>query len=103
MSAKCEDSEHVGKVNIFKYNTLLVERVKLYTRIKDLEDKFVKLGQNDQPIFLNKPKEIKFYNSMEGLSFDNPHYLRKVISFIPPVYNKDYIGQCLMKKKKLRI
>lgn len=82
----------VCKENIVRYNATFAERKELYTNVKDLEDKFLKCGQTDQTIFLNKPKEFRFYNPKEGLGFDNPHHLQKITTKLPSLYDQRYMG-----------
>ena len=92
ISEKLELSENESGKNAVKYNAIFAERTELYAKIKELEDKFLKRGQTDQTIHLNKPKEFKFYNPKEGLGFDNPHYLKKGISQAPTMYDIRYMG-----------
>ncbi|KAJ9548098.1 hypothetical protein OSB04_020641 [Centaurea solstitialis] len=67
------------------------------------EKKDVLLGhikKTDQTIFLNKPKEFKAYNVREGLGFENPHYLKRAIRFVPTLYDTIYFN--LDKKYRMR-
>ena len=62
LTAKLKSLDVENAENEQKYNMIYKERVDLYTKIKDLEDEFLKRGQTDQTIHMNKPKEFKFYN-----------------------------------------
>ncbi|CAH9144179.1 unnamed protein product [Cuscuta epithymum] len=67
------------RIRLFGVNNLLMERRgALYTKIKELEDLLAKRDQTDQTIFLNQPKDTRFYNAKEGLGLTNPQNLKKV-------------------------
>ena len=91
ISEKLNLSEIESSNNAVRYNVIFAERTELYAKIKELEDEFLKRGQTDQTIHLNKPKEFKFYNPKEGIGFDNPHYLKKGISKAPTLYDMRYM------------
>lgn len=50
------------------------------------------MGQSDQTIHLNKPQLFRFLNPQEGIGYDNPMYLKKVIILVPTLYDIDHIG-----------
>ena len=47
--------------------------------IKELQEKLYKIGQSEKTIFLNKPKEFRDYSSKEGLGYENPKFLKKLM------------------------
>ena len=61
-----------------KYEFVNAQYVILQAKVKDLEQKFLKRGQTDQTIFLNKVKGFDTFNPGEGLGFSNPNNLQKV-------------------------
>jgi hypothetical protein len=81
-----------------KYEALVEERKELYLKIKNLEDDFLKRGHTDQTIFMNKPKEFKFYNPREGIGYDNPRRLAKAIDEFPELYDMNYMGYGVTEK-----
>ncbi|KAJ9541501.1 hypothetical protein OSB04_028007 [Centaurea solstitialis] len=83
-----------------KFFALSEEKEVLLGHIKKVETMLLKRGQTDQTIFLNKPKEFKAYNVREGLGFENPHYLKRAIRFVPTLYDTIYFN--LDKKYKMR-
>ncbi|KAJ9550150.1 hypothetical protein OSB04_014195 [Centaurea solstitialis] len=83
-----------------KLSALSEEKDVLLGHIKKVETMLLKRGQTDQTIFLNKPKEFKAYNVREGLGFENPHYLKRAIRFVPTLYDTIYFN--LDKKYKMR-
>ncbi|KAJ9560845.1 hypothetical protein OSB04_006005 [Centaurea solstitialis] len=83
-----------------KFSALSEEKEVLLGHIKKVEIMFLKRGQTDQTIFLNKPKEFKAYNVREGLGFENPHYLKRAIRFVPTLYDTIYFN--LDKKYRMR-
>ncbi|KAJ9556103.1 hypothetical protein OSB04_010717 [Centaurea solstitialis] len=83
-----------------KLSALSEEKEVLLGHIKKVETMLLKRGQTDQTIFLNKPKEFKAYNVREGLGFENPHYLKRAIRFVPTLYDTIYFN--LDKKYKMR-
>ncbi|KAJ9537842.1 hypothetical protein OSB04_030575 [Centaurea solstitialis] len=83
-----------------KFSALSEEKEVLLGHIKKVETMLLKRGQTDQTIFLNKPKEFKAYNVREGLGFENPHYLKRAIRFVPTLYDTFYFN--LDKKYRMR-
>ncbi|KAJ9535957.1 LOW QUALITY PROTEIN: hypothetical protein OSB04_un000880 [Centaurea solstitialis] len=83
-----------------KLSALSEEKEVLLGHIKKVETMLLKRGQTDQTIFLNKPKEFKAYNVREGLGFENPHYLKRAIRFVPTLYDTIYFN--LDKKYRMR-
>ncbi|KAJ9548148.1 hypothetical protein OSB04_020691 [Centaurea solstitialis] len=83
-----------------KFSALSEEKEVLLGHIKKVETMLLKRGQTDQTIFLNKPKEFKAYNVREGLGFENPHYLKRAITFVPTLYDTIYFN--LDKKYRMR-
>ncbi|KAJ9553545.1 hypothetical protein OSB04_017590 [Centaurea solstitialis] len=83
-----------------KFSALSEEKEVLLGHIKKVETMLLKRGQTDQTIFLNKPKEFKAYNVREGLGFENPHYLKRAIKFVPTLYDTIYFN--LDKKYRMR-
>ncbi|KAJ9553136.1 hypothetical protein OSB04_017181 [Centaurea solstitialis] len=83
-----------------KFSALSEEKEVLLGHIKKVETMLLKRGQTDQTSFLNKPKEFKAYNVREGLGFENPHYLKRAIRFVPTLYDTIYFN--LDKKYKMR-
>ncbi|KAJ9565777.1 hypothetical protein OSB04_001743 [Centaurea solstitialis] len=83
-----------------KFSALSDEKEVLLGHIKKVETMILKRGQTDQTIFLNKPKEFKAYNVREGLGFENPHYLKRAIRFVPTLYDTIYFN--LDKKYRMR-
>ncbi|KAJ9551501.1 hypothetical protein OSB04_015546 [Centaurea solstitialis] len=83
-----------------KLSALSEEKEVLLGYIKKVETMLLKRGQTDQTIFLNKPKEFKAYNVREGLGFENPHYLKRAIRFVPTLYDTIYFN--LDKKYRMR-
>ncbi|KAJ9536342.1 hypothetical protein OSB04_un000478 [Centaurea solstitialis] len=83
-----------------KFSALSEEKEVLLGHIKKVETMLLKRGQTDQTIFLNKPKEFKAYNVREGLGFENPHYLKRAIRFVPKLYDTIYFN--LDKKYRMR-
>ncbi|KAJ9542930.1 hypothetical protein OSB04_029436 [Centaurea solstitialis] len=83
-----------------KFSALSEEKEVLLGHIKKVETMLLKRGQTDQTIFLNKPKEFKAYNVREGLGFENPHYLKRAIRFVPTLYVTIYFN--LDKKYRMR-
>ncbi|KAJ9564242.1 hypothetical protein OSB04_000208 [Centaurea solstitialis] len=75
-----------------KFSALSDEKEVLLGHIKKVETMLLKRGQTDQTIFLNKPKEFKAYNVREGLGFENPHYLKRAIRFVPTLYDTIYFN-----------
>ncbi|KAJ9545374.1 hypothetical protein OSB04_025081 [Centaurea solstitialis] len=75
-----------------KFSALSEEKDVLLGHIKKVETMLLKRGQTDQTIFLNKPKEFKAYNVREGLGFENPHYLKCAIRFVPTLYDTIYFN-----------
>ncbi|KAJ9548122.1 hypothetical protein OSB04_020665 [Centaurea solstitialis] len=75
-----------------KFSALSEEKEVLLGHIKKVETMLLKRGQTDQTIFLNKPKEFKAYNVREGLGFENPHYLKRAIRFVPTLYDTIYFN-----------
>ncbi|KAI3669630.1 hypothetical protein L6452_40934 [Arctium lappa] len=64
------------------------ENVSLLAKLKSLEEKLYKLGQTEQTIHLNKPKEeIEKW----GLGYENPHYLKKGKSEVPALYDLTFL------------
>ncbi|KAJ9555991.1 hypothetical protein OSB04_010605 [Centaurea solstitialis] len=82
------------------FSALSEEKEVLLRHIKKVETMLLKRGQTDQTIFLNKPKEFKAYNVREGLGFENPHYLKRAIRFVPTLYDTIYFN--LDKKYRMR-
>ncbi|KAJ9547298.1 hypothetical protein OSB04_019841 [Centaurea solstitialis] len=83
-----------------KFSALSEEKEVLLGHIKKVETMLLKRGQTDQTIFLNKPKEFKAYNVREGLGFENSHYLKRAIRFVPTLYDTIYFN--LDKKYRMR-
>ncbi|KAJ9540987.1 hypothetical protein OSB04_027493 [Centaurea solstitialis] len=83
-----------------KFSALSEEKEVLLGHIKKVETMLLKRGQTDQTIFLNKPKEFKAYNVREGLGFENPHYLKRAIRFVPTLYDTIYFN--MDKKYRMR-
>ncbi|KAJ9557404.1 hypothetical protein OSB04_012018 [Centaurea solstitialis] len=83
-----------------KFSALSEEKEVFLGHIKKVETMLLKRGQTDQTIFLNKPKEFKAYNVREGLGFENPHYLKRAIRFVPTLYDTIYFN--LDKKYRMR-
>ncbi|KAJ9548858.1 hypothetical protein OSB04_021401 [Centaurea solstitialis] len=83
-----------------KFSALSEEKEVLLGYIKKVETMLLKRGQTDQTIFLNKPNEFKAYNVREGLGFENPHYLKRAIRFVPTLYDTTYFN--LDKKYRMR-
>ncbi|KAJ9562426.1 hypothetical protein OSB04_007586 [Centaurea solstitialis] len=75
-----------------KFSALSDEKEVLLGHIKKVETMLLKRGQTDQTIFLNKPKEFKAYNVRESLGFENPHYLKRAIRFVPTLYDTIYFN-----------
>ncbi|CAH9119961.1 unnamed protein product [Cuscuta europaea] len=71
------------------------KRSTLYRKIKDLEDLLAIKGKTEQTIFLNQPKDTRFYNSKEGLGLSNPCNLKKVNC--AQLYDINYMGLGLTK------
>ena len=92
LTVKLRSIEVENAENEQKYNMIYKERVELYSKIKDLEDDFLKQGQTDQTIHMNKPKEFKFYNPKEGLGYESPKILKNVSKFLPTLYDHRYMG-----------
>ncbi|KAI3730157.1 hypothetical protein L6452_18833 [Arctium lappa] len=64
------------------------ESESLLSKLKALEEKLYKLGQTEQTIHLNEPKEeIEKW----GLGYENPHYLKKGISEVPALYDLTFL------------
>ena len=56
LTAKRKSLDVENSENELKYKMIYDEQADLYAKIKDLEDKFLKRGQTDQTIHMNKPK-----------------------------------------------
>src|SRR4030095_16321237 len=69
-----------------KYVALSTERIQLYSKVKTLEDSFLKRGQTDQTIHLNQPKDTRFYNPKGGIGFDGPKFVEKIQRQHPTLY-----------------
>ena len=53
----------------------------------------VKRGQTDQTIFLNMPKDTRYYNPGEGIGYtDNPRYLEQGKLKVPSLYDSNYLN-----------
>ena len=91
LSTKLRSLSAENSENELKYKVIYDERVALYTKIKDLEDKFLKRGQTDQTIHMNKPKDFRFYNPKEGLGYENPKILENVSNILPTLYDERYM------------
>ncbi|KAI3681346.1 hypothetical protein L6452_36138 [Arctium lappa] len=69
------------------------ENFSLLGKLKSLEEKLYKMGQTEQTIFLNKPKEeIERW----GIGYKNPHCLQKGMSEVPGLY--DHLNMQLARK-----
>ncbi|KAI3678149.1 hypothetical protein L6452_37430 [Arctium lappa] len=66
------------------HSSCIEENKTLIAKLKGLEEKLYKLGQTEQTIHLNKPKEeIEEW----GIGYKNPQCLQKEISEVPALYD----------------
>ncbi|KAI3702152.1 hypothetical protein L6452_27878 [Arctium lappa] len=70
------------------HSSLSEENKYLLEKVNALEGKLYTLGQTEQTIHLNKPKENK---ECWGLGYENPHYLEKGISEVPTLYDFTFL------------
>ncbi|KAI3735911.1 hypothetical protein L6452_15436 [Arctium lappa] len=69
------------------------ENFSLLGKLKSLEEKLYKMGQTEQTIHLNKPKEeIERW----GIGYKNPHCLQKGMSEVPALY--DHLSMKLARR-----
>lgn len=68
------------------------ENTQLLEKVKDLESKLHKIGQTEHTIHLNKPKEFTYYNALWGIGYDNPQYLKTIMSQVPILYSFECLG-----------
>ena len=66
-----------------------LQRTDLLEKLNKLEVKLHKIGQSEQTIFLNTPKEI---GCKAGLGSNNPQFLAKAINQTPTLYKFEYLG-----------
>lgn len=92
LSDKLKKLENERTEYVNNSNSVLSENRDLIEKLKDIELKFYKRGQTDQTIHLNKPKEFKYFNAEWGIGYDNPHYLNKILSKVPTLYEFDFLG-----------
>ncbi|KAI3733787.1 hypothetical protein L6452_13243 [Arctium lappa] len=86
-----------GAVDIFELKKLHAsctkENFSLLGKLKSLDEKLYKMGQTEQTIFLNKPKEeIERW----GIGYKNPHCLQKGMSEVPGLY--DHLNMQLARR-----
>ncbi|KAI3677859.1 hypothetical protein L6452_37131 [Arctium lappa] len=77
-----------GEIDLYELTNLHVsctkENFSLLGKLKSMEEKLYKMGQTEQTIFLNKPKEeIERW----GICYKNPHCLQKGMSEVPGLYD----------------
>ncbi|KAI3685524.1 hypothetical protein L6452_34772 [Arctium lappa] len=70
------------------YSSRSEEKKSLLTNLKALEGKLYSVGQTEQTIHLNKPKESK---ESWGLGYENPHYLKNGIFEVPALYDFTFL------------
>ncbi|KAI3771355.1 hypothetical protein L6452_02518 [Arctium lappa] len=81
----CEfESKELNKM----YSSLSKENRSLLEKVHVLEGKLYTLGQTEQTIYLNKPKENK---ECWGLGYENPHYLKKGITEVSALYDFGFL------------
>ncbi|KAI3771131.1 hypothetical protein L6452_02289 [Arctium lappa] len=96
--SKYEFEKNESTLTVYK---LQVKNKNLKKKVNDLEVKLYKRGQTVQTIFLNAPDEEVDVKQRWGLSFNNPHYLKKAIRKQPTLYNYDFLA-CAGKHTHLK-
>lgn len=86
-----QDMDKESSLHKSQFEQISKENLELSSKSKNLEYEFVKRGQIDQTIHLNKFKEVRFFENKEGLGFDNPEFLTKAKS--RSLYDFYYIGK----------
>ncbi|KAI3718278.1 hypothetical protein L6452_19142 [Arctium lappa] len=86
-----------GGIDLYELKILhascIKENFSLLGKLKGLEEKLYKLGQTEQTIFLNKPKEeIERW----GIGYKNPQCLQKRMSEVPGFY--DHLSMQLARR-----
>ncbi|KAI3758487.1 hypothetical protein L6452_06051 [Arctium lappa] len=86
-----------GGIDLYELKSLhascIKENFSLLGKLKSLEEKLYKLGQTEQTIFLNKPKEeIERW----GIGYKNPHCLQKGMSEVLGLY--DHLSMQLARR-----
>ncbi|KAJ9541350.1 hypothetical protein OSB04_027856 [Centaurea solstitialis] len=92
LQKRLHEAERVSSENVKKYEFIFAQRINLFAKIKDMEDKFLKRGQTDQTIHMNQPKEFNYYNPKEGIGYKSPCYLKRAISKTPTLYDLRYMS-----------
>ncbi|KAJ9535164.1 hypothetical protein OSB04_un001757 [Centaurea solstitialis] len=92
LQKRLHEAERVSSENVKKYEFIFAQRINLFAKIKDMEDKFLKRGQTDQTIHMNQPKEFNYYNPKEGIGYKSPCYLKRAISKTPNLYDLRYMS-----------
>ncbi|KAJ9564628.1 hypothetical protein OSB04_000594 [Centaurea solstitialis] len=92
LQKRLHEAEIVSSENVKKYEFIFAQRINLFAKIKDMEDKFLKRGQTDQTIHMNQPKEFNYYNPKEGIGYKSPCYLKRAISKTPTLYDLRYMS-----------
>ncbi|KAJ9562411.1 hypothetical protein OSB04_007571 [Centaurea solstitialis] len=87
------EAERVSSENVKKYEFIFAQRINLFAKIKDMEDKFLKRGQTDQTIHMNQPKEFNYYNPKEGIGYKSPCHLKRAISKTPTMYDYRFMNR----------
>ncbi|KAJ9538374.1 hypothetical protein OSB04_031107 [Centaurea solstitialis] len=92
LQKKLHEAEVLSRESLQKYEVIFAQRINLFAKIKDMEDKFLKRGQTDQTIHMNQPKEFNYYNPKEGIGYKSPCYLKRAISKTPTLYDLRYMS-----------
>ncbi|KAJ9565746.1 hypothetical protein OSB04_001712 [Centaurea solstitialis] len=92
LQKRLHEAERVSSENVKNYEFIFAQRINLFAKIKDMEDKFLKRGQTDQTIHMNQPKEFNYYNPKEGIGYKSPCYLKRAISKTPTLYDIRYMS-----------
>ncbi|KAJ9565142.1 hypothetical protein OSB04_001108, partial [Centaurea solstitialis] len=92
LQKRLHEAEIVSSENVKKYEFIFAQRINLFAKIKDMEDKFLKRGQTDQTIHMNQPKKFNYYNPKEGIGYKSPCYLKRAISKTPTLYDLRYMS-----------
>ncbi|KAJ9562108.1 hypothetical protein OSB04_007268 [Centaurea solstitialis] len=92
LQKRLHEAERVSSENVKKYEFIFAQRINLFAKIKDMEDKFLKRGQTDQTIHMNQPKEFNYYNPKEGIGYKSSCYLKRAISKTPTLYDLRYMS-----------
>ncbi|KAJ9551856.1 hypothetical protein OSB04_015901 [Centaurea solstitialis] len=93
LQKRLQEAERVSSENVKKYEFIFAQRINLFAKIKDMEDKFLKRGQTDQTIHVNQPKEFNYYNPKEGRGYKSPCHLKRAISKTPTMYDYRFMNR----------